>query len=198
MSRLILASLSPRRKELMTLAGYQFEVFVSKDKEEFHDKIPVREVAQHLAERKAQIALEHFKEEQVIIVAADTTVLLNEKIYNKPADEADAFRMLSELNGKMHEVITGVCIISNLHPQHLQEQRKISFSDITKVYFRKLTDEQLRFYISNYKPFDKAGSYGIQDWFGVRGVERIEGDYFNVMGLPVSRVAIELEKSGVR
>lgn len=195
MPKLILASLSPRRKELMNLSGYQFEVFVSKDNEEFHNNIPVREVAQHLAERKAQIALEHFKEEQVIIVAADTTVLLNEKIYNKPVDEADAFSMLSELNGKMHEVITGVCIITNLPSQ---EQKHISFSDTTKVYFRKLTDEQLRFYISNYKPFDKAGSYGIQDWFGVRGVERIEGDYFNVMGLPISRVAIELEKSGIR
>ncbi len=181
MTRLILASQSPRRKELMTLAGYQFEIFLPPDKEDFTSDISIRDVARLLAKRKAYNALEYFREEEVVIVAADTVVIYNEKMYNKPTDENDAFRMLSELNGKMHEVITGVCLLSH--------QKEISFSDTTKVFFRKLTDEQLKFYIKQHKPFDKAGSYGIQDWFGVRGVEKIEGDYFNVMGLPVNRVA---------
>lgn len=189
MAQLILASQSPRRKELMTLAGYRFEIFQPSDKEDFQNNIPIRDVAEHLAVRKATIALDYYKEDDIVIVAADTTVILNGEIYNKPADETDALRMLKDLNGRGHEVITGVCILSH--------ERSVSFSDTTKVFFRTLTEEQLKFYIKHYHPFDKAGSYGIQDWFGVRGVERIEGDYFNVMGLPISRVALELENFGI-
>jgi septum formation protein len=203
MSKLILASQSPRRKELMTLAGYTFTTFNPDIEESFHASMDVRKVPEFLAKKKAEAALRQIKDKEAVIVTADTIVLLNGTVYGKPIDESDALRMLKELNGKMHEVITGVCIISSNSPLKGSEpfrglEKEVSFSDTTKVFFKKLTDEQLNYYINHYKPLDKAGAYGIQDWMGVRGVEKIEGDYFNVMGLPVNRVAEALEGFGIK
>jgi septum formation protein len=121
-----------------------------------------------------------------VLITADTIVWIDEIVLNKPSGEFEAKQMLTLLSGKMHRVFTGVCLTTN--------KNKVSFTDETKVYFKNLTEAEISFYIKNYKPFDKAGSYGAQDWLGLIGVEKIEGSYFNVMGLPVHRVYEELNK----
>jgi septum formation protein len=183
--KIILASNSPRRKELMTMAGFEFEV-KSKNVEENHppetniDEIPV-----HLAEKKAKAFLDELKENEIVI-GADTIVVLNGKIYEKPEDREDAIAMLSILSGQTHEVITGVCILS--------KKKEISFSERTKVTFNTLSREEIEYYVDNYKPFDKAGSYACQEWIGAVAIKRFEGDYFNVVGLPINRVYRELKE----
>jgi septum formation protein len=182
--KIILASNSPRRKELMTMVGFEFEV-KSKNVEENHppetniDEIPV-----HLAEKKARAFLDELNENEVVI-GADTIVVLNGKIYEKPEDREDAINMLSILSGQTHEVITGVCILS--------KKKEISFSEKTQVTFNTLSVEEINFYIDNYKPYDKAGSYACQEWIGAVAIKRFDGDYFNVVGLPINRVYHELE-----
>jgi septum formation protein len=183
--KIILASNSPRRKELMTMAGFEFEV-KSKNVEENHppEKI-IDEIPVHLAQKKARAFLEELKKNEIVI-GADTIVVLNGTIYEKPNNREHAVDMLSILNGQTHEVITGVCILS--------KNKEISFSEKTKVSFNTLTREEIEFYVDNYKPYDKAGSYACQEWIGAVAIKRFEGDYFNVVGLPINRVYLELKE----
>ncbi len=182
---IILASNSPRRKELMTMAGFEFEV-KSKNVDENHlVGIKPEEIPAHLAAKKAKAFLAEITENEVVI-GADTIVILNGKIYEKPVDRNDAIEMLSALSGQMHEVVTGVCILS--------KEKEVVFSVKTKVYFNELNKDEIEFYVDNYKPFDKAGSYACQEWIGAVAINQFEGDYFNVVGLPINRVYQELKK----
>ncbi len=185
--KLILASQSPRRKELLKLAGFDFEIKIPDIDETIDDNWKTFESPEILARKKAASVFEQFHPgNETVVIAADTIVFLNGKIFNKPGNDAEALYMLQALSGTTHSVITGVCIRTAEHEE--------SFSDETKVVFGNLLKEELEYYIKNHRPFDKAGGYGIQDWIGVRIVERIEGCYFNVMGLPVRRVADVLKK----
>ncbi len=179
MKKIILASKSPRRSFLMREAGFEFEVRTREIDESFPSEMPVDEVAEFIANKKADGVMD-FIENDKIIITSDTVVILNNKIYGKPKDKADAVRMLREISGTMHRVITGVCIRSRAH--------QISFSDIADVYINDMTDEEIEYYIERCEPFDKAGSYGIQEWLGYVKVARIDGSYATVMGLPVHRV----------
>lgn len=181
---LILASQSPRRSQLLREAGFQFSVQVADIDESFPPEMPAEEVAPWLAQRKAR-AVAHLIQDREIILAADSVVILDDVIYNKPADYADAFRMIRQLSGRQHTVITGVCLLA-------KEQEKI-LAGITKVWFAELTDEEIDYYIRTCEPFDKAGSYGAQDWIGHCKITRIEGTFQNVMGLPVDLVYTALQ-----
>ena len=176
--RLILGSSSPRRQQLMTEAGFTFTVEKPEVDEDFPDDLPVEQVARFLAEKKGEFFRLNMHEE--IVVAADTVVILKNKILNKPADRAEAIAMLSQLSGNTHLVMTGVCIIS--------KEKEESFDDTTAVTFKELSMEEIEFYVDHYKPFDKAGAYGAQDWIGMVAVKKIEGSHFNVMGLPIHLV----------
>jgi len=181
---IILASNSPRRKELMKMAGFTFEV-KSKNVDENHPEgIPQEKIPVHLAQKKAKAFLSEISDNEIVI-GADTIVILNGKIYEKPKDRQDAIEMLAALSGQMHEVITGVCILS--------KQKEVSFTETTKVYFNLFTQGEIEYYVDNYKPFDKAGSYACQEWIGATGIKKFEGDYFNVVGLPINRVYHELK-----
>jgi septum formation protein len=175
---LILASSSPRRQYLMKEAGFTFTVEKPDVDEDFPESLPVDQVARYLALKKA----EYFRQNIInqIIVTADTVVILNNKILNKPADKPEAIKMLSELSGHTHLVMTGVCILS--------ADREESFDDTTEVTFKKLSTEEIEYYIDNYKPYDKAGAYGAQDFIGMIAIDKIVGSYFNVMGLPIHKV----------
>jgi septum formation protein len=176
---IILASQSPRRKQLLEWAEIAFEVIVSDADESYPPTLPPEEVAVFIARNKAKAVIDAHQP-VVPVVAADTIVVCEGEILGKPIDAEDAFNILRKLSGKKHRVITGVVI-------HHAE-REISFADTTFVTFHDLTDEQIRCYVERYKPYDKAGAYAIQEWIGVVGIQRIEGDFYNVMGLPVSRV----------
>jgi septum formation protein len=183
--KIILASQSPRRKYLLTELGLKFEVRPPEVIEESYPKYLANEaIALYLAELKAESFRNRIHPDEIII-SADTIVVMNDKVYGKPANYEDSVNMLSELSGRMHHVYTGVCMYSSLK-QH-------SFFDETKVFFRELTREEIDYYIATCHPFDKAGSYGAQDWIGYTGIVRIEGSYFNVMGLPVHKLYQELE-----
>ena len=178
--RLLLASKSPRRRQLLTETGLPVEC-VSADVDEHVDStIPPAEVAEYLARRKAA-AFPHEKiDEDCVLVTADTTVVLDGRVLGKPADRDEALAMLHSLTGRQHTVYTGVCMRS--------QDDEVSFTESTEVHFRQLTDEEIAHYVDTCKPYDKAGAYGIQEWIGMVGVERIEGCYYNVMGLPVARL----------
>jgi septum formation protein len=176
--KIILASKSPRRQFILTEAGIDFDVKPVDVIEDYYGTIPIDEVAQHLAEKKAK-QFPYLKENEIVL-AADTTVIVNDTILGKPEDHEEAVQMLSSLSGKAHQVTTGVCI-----KDHYQV---ISFSDTTLVYFKTLTEKEIDYYIKNFEPFDKAGAYGIQEWIGMIGVSKIEGSYFTVMGLPIHKV----------
>jgi septum formation protein len=179
---LILASSSPRRQYLMREAGFTFTVEKPDVDESFPDTMPVQQVAKYLALKKA----EYFRTslQRGIVVTADTVVILNNTILNKPADKPEAIEMLSALSGNTHLVMTGVCILS--------EAQEESFDDTTEVTFKKLSPSEIEFYVDTYKPYDKAGAYGAQDWIGMVAIEKIVGSYFNVMGLPIHRVYTHL------
>jgi len=179
MKKIILASKSPRRSFLMKEAGFEFEVKTREIDESYPSEMPVEEVAEFLAKKKADGVMD-FMENEEIIITSDTVVILNNKIYGKPKDKADAMQMLREISGTMHRVITGVCIRSR--------EREVAFSDVAEVYISEMTDAEIEYYIDHCKPFDKAGSYGIQEWLGYVKVARINGSYATVMGLPVHRV----------
>jgi septum formation protein len=183
MKKIILASQSPRRKMLLEWAEISFEVRVKETDENYPSQTEIEDVPVVIAKNKA-LAIE--RKEDEIVIAADTIVVLNDEIIGKPVDAEDAKRILKKLSGKTHKVITGVVVING--------SEETSFSDITEVSFHTLTDEQIDFYISKYKPFDKAGAYAIQEWIGVTGIEKINGDFYNVMGLPVSRVVKTLQQ----
>jgi len=187
MNKIILASQSPRRKQLLEWAEIPFEIIVHSTDESYPSSLTVEEVPVHIALHKAK-AVQQILPEQLkntIVLAADTVVVLNNTIIGKPTDRNDAIEILSALSGKEHKVITGVVIIG---------EREIAFADTTTVLFHELTQEQITFYVDKYKPYDKAGAYAIQEWIGVVGIKKVEGDFYNVMGLPVSRVVQELSK----
>ena len=183
MKKIILASQSPRRKMLLEWAEISFEVRVKETDETYPSQTKIEDIPVVIAKNKAH-AIERSEDE--IVIAADTVVVLNDEIIGKPVDTEDAKRILKKLSGKTHRVITGVVVMNG--------SEEISFSDITEVSFFTLTDEQINFYINKYKPFDKAGAYAIQEWIGVTGIEKINGDFYNVMGLPVSRVVKTLQQ----
>jgi septum formation protein len=175
---IILASSSPRRQYLMKEAGFTFTVEKPDVEEDFPATLPAEQVARYLAAKKAEYFRPRMNDE--IIVTADTVVILNNTIMNKPQDRAEAIKMLSDLSGQTHIVMTGVCILS--------KEREETFDDTTEVTFVKLTPSEIEFYVDTYKPFDKAGAYGAQDWIGMVAIEKITGSYFNVMGLPIHKV----------
>ena len=180
MYKLILASNSPRRKELLASLGLPFEVRVLQDIDEsYPDNLPVSEVALYIAGKKAD-AYRTIVNDDELIITADTVVIVGDEILGKPVDEADAERMLRQLSGRTHQVTTGVCLLTAS-----QERR---FAVTTDVTFKELSDEEIRYYVTTYKPFDKAGAYGIQEWIGYVGVTCLHGSYYNVMGLPVQRI----------
>ena len=185
MSKIILASQSPRRKQLLEWAEVNFEVVVKETAETYPPGLAMDEVAIHIAKQKA-LAVQSIVEAGSVILAADTIVVLNNRIIGKPKDRNEAIEILSDLSGHKHVVITGVVIRKDEH--------EISFADSTDVYFHKLSKDQIEFYVDKYKPYDKAGAYAIQEWIGVVGIKCINGDFYNVMGLPVSRVVRELNK----
>ncbi len=175
--RIILASQSTRRQKLLQGLGIKFTIFTKKNIiENFPEDMPLKEVPRHLADLKSK-AYESELGSNKILITADTVVILEEKIIGKPKSIAEAKEMLRRLSGKKHTVVTGV----SLRDKYKQKL----FSVPTDVYFKKLTDEEINYYIDTYKPVDKAGAYGIQEWIGYIAVEKIEGSYFNVMGLPV-------------
>jgi septum formation protein len=176
---LILASSSPRRRQLLQDAGFRFTVEPPGADESFPDALPVDEVARYLAVKKAELLRGRLRQSQVALTA-DTVVILEGKILNKPEGPAEAIAMLTQLTGRTHKVMTGVCLIS--------VEQEVSFDDSTLVTFAPLSRNEIEFYVEQYTPFDKAGAYGAQDWIGLVGVERIEGSYFNVMGLPMHKV----------
>ena len=188
-SRIILASQSPRRKQLLEWAEIPFEILVQSTAETYPPGMAVPEVPVHIAREKA-IAVKQKNESlnhaDNIIIAADTVVVLGNDIIGKPKDREDALDILARLSGNKHQVITGVVI--------LKGEQEIAFADITDVWFHPLTSEQIAFYVDKYQPYDKAGAYAIQEWIGVVGIKSIQGDFYNVMGLPVSRVVAALEK----
>jgi septum formation protein len=181
---LILGSQSPRRKTLLESAGFSFRTWVIPTKEEFSPNFKPSEIAKYLATQKA-LAFSGHLNNPMILITADTIVVKDNRILNKAGDHQHAKEMLSMLNNTSHEVITGVCITS--------EKQQTCFSETTKVYFANLTPDEISWYINQYQPFDKAGAYGIQEWIGMTGVEKIEGCYYNVVGLPVPRLFQEMK-----
>ncbi|WP_308223749.1 Maf-like protein [uncultured Prevotella sp.] len=182
MIKIILASNSPRRKELLGGLGVDFEVKVLKGVDEsYPESLPTTDVAEYIAAEKA--AAYTVKDDELLITA-DTVVIVGRDILGKPADAADACGMLRELSGKTHQVVTGVCLTT------CKEQRR--FSVTTDVTFKQLSDAEINYYVDKYKPYDKAGAYGIQEWIGYIGVTALSGSYYNVMGFPVQRVYEEL------
>jgi septum formation protein len=179
---LILASSSPRRQFLMKEAGFQFTIESPDIDESFSAEMLVELVPKYLAEKKARVLLPKIDKE--IIVASDTVVILGKIILNKPKDRHEAIEMLQLLSGQTHLVITAVCLLS--------KEKMVCFDDRTEVTFKKLSLEEIEFYIDTCKPFDKAGAYGAQDWLGMVGIEKINGSYFTVMGMPMHRVYEEL------
>jgi septum formation protein len=185
MEKIILASGSPRRKQLLELAEISFEVIVSDIEETFPAELSPSQTAMHIAENKAVAVQRKLDNSNAqTIIAADTVVVLQNEILGKPVDRDDAIKILSKLSGKTHKVITGVCILSPYN--------KIVFSEVTEVEFYPLSKKQIKYYVDHYKPYDKAGAYAIQEWIGAIGIKSIKGDFYNVMGLPVSRVVGEL------
>lgn len=180
MVKLILASNSPRRKELLAGLGFPFEVrVVDGIDESYPSSMPASEVALYIAGLKADAYRATMAPDEIIITA-DTVVIVDDEILGKPVNEADAHRMLKLLSGRTHQVTTGVCLVA--------EGWERRFSVTTDVTFKTLSDEEIKYYITTYKPFDKAGAYGIQEWIGYIGVTALKGSYYNVMGLPVQRI----------
>ena len=183
--KVILASNSPRRKELLSGLGIRYEVKTLPDIDEsYPDGLDGVEIPAYIAREKAE-AYRDLMQDDELIITADTIVWLDGEVMGKPRDEADAHRMLRALSGKTHQVITGVCLTTKTFGK--------SFSTVTDVTFAPLTDEEISHYVSLYRPMDKAGSYGIQEWIGFVGVKSISGSYFNVMGLPIQRLYQELK-----
>ncbi|PUZ30304.1 septum formation protein [Chitinophaga costaii] len=184
-ARIILASQSPRRKQLLEQAHIPFEVRVVATAETFPDGMPLPAVPVHIALQKAD-AVRDICTPEDIILAADSVVIIDDLVIGKPKDRADAMQILSRLSGRAHEVITGVVI--------RQGSRQHTFSNTTTVHFKPLDADHLAFYVDHYKPYDKAGAYAIQEWIGAVGIDRIAGCFYNVMGLPVSEVVRVLEQ----
>ncbi len=186
MTKLILASNSPRRHELLKGLDLDFEVRVKNGiGESYPGNLPAEKVPEYISKEKA--AAYNIKDDELLLTA-DTVVILHGEIMGKPGDSSDAKEMLRKLSGHTHYVVTGVCLTSR--------EKQVSFSDTTAVTFRNLTEEEIDYYIEHYKPFDKAGAYGVQEWIGYIGVTHIDGSFYNVMGLPVERVYEALKQMG--
>ncbi len=182
---LILGSNSPRRKQILTDAGYSFTVRVSDADESFSPHLSKTEIPEFLAYQKALVLQPGLKEQEVLITS-DTIVYNKGLVLNKPADHQEAFEMIKSLSGVTHEVVTGVSICD--------KEKTVLFHDIAEVTFRTLKDNEINYYIENFKPYDKAGAYGIQEWIGMIGIARFNGSFYTVMGLPIHRVYEELGK----
>ncbi|WP_052323906.1 nucleoside triphosphate pyrophosphatase [Flavihumibacter sp. ZG627] len=179
MERIILASQSPRRKQLLEWAEIEFDIIVRPTEETFPEGLSTAEIPIYIARKKAMLVEEELSHDHLIL-AADTVVVLHGEIIGKPTDRNNAIQILQRLSGQEHQVITGVVMRKG--------RKEVSFSDTTTVLFHPLTFEQVTFYVDKYMPYDKAGAYAIQEWIGVTGIKSINGDFYNVMGLPVSRV----------
>ena len=184
--RLLLASKSPRRRELLAGCGFDFVIAEGRDAEEvFPSEMPLAEVAEYLSGLKSKAYADTLRESDILITA-DTVVIAGSEILGKPKDRDDAIRMLHLLSGAEHEVITGVTLRNT--------EKSVSFSCHSSVTFREISHEEIEYYIDNYHPYDKAGAYGIQEWIGYVAISGIEGSFYNVMGLPVQRLYVELER----
>lgn len=183
--QLILGSNSPRRQELLKSLGFDFLNKPLNVEETFPADLLAEEIPLFLAEKKADAYEDDLKEDEILITA-DTIVWCDGKAFNKPANFVEGKKMLETLSGKMHEVFTAVCLKSG--------NKQTTFFDVTKVYFKKLKSEEIEYYLTNYSPYDKAGGYGVQDWIGYIGIDKIEGSFYNVMGLPVKELYEELIK----
>lgn len=183
--KIILASKSPRRKQLLEGLNLPFEVIVREVDEVFPENMPMEEIPVYLARLKAEPFLEA-REDKVLVITADTIVWIDGQVLGKPADHQHAFEMLRKLSGRTHVVVTGVCLTS--------AEKQVTFSSVTEVHFKELSDEEIEYYLDLYRPYDKAGAYGVQEWIGYIAIDRIEGSYFNVMGLPVGRLYEELKR----
>ncbi len=193
MQKIILASSSPRRSQLLDWAEVPFEILVKHSTEEYDPSLPAEQVPEFLAREKARLVWEslhpvgkesHSFESNLPVVAADTEVILDKKVFGKPENRYEAIEFLKKLSGKTHQVITGVAIC---YKGTLE-----SFSETTLVTFHEMEETELAYYVDKYGPYDKAGGYAIQEWIGVIAIKRIEGDFYNVMGLPISRVVRKL------
>lgn len=183
--KIILASNSPRRKSILKDAGYTFEVRVKNVSEDYPPLLSAEKVGEYLAEKKAAAYLPELQPYELLITA-DTTVLIDNLLLEKPKDRADAYQMLRRLSGRTHRVITGVCLATNSSLE--------TFSDTTEVTFREMSDEEIYHYIDTYQPYDKAGAYGAQEGIGLTCITHLKGSYFNVMGLPIHLVYERLKK----
>lgn len=183
--RIILASRSPRRQQLLQELGIKFEVVVRDYDESYPEELKGKEIAEFLSGEKARHYLAEINDNEIIITA-DTIVWCNDKVLGKPADAEEAKNMIRELSGNVHDVITGVTLLSN--------KKEKTFTDLTRVTFEEMSREEISYYVENFKPFDKAGAYGIQEWIGITACSRIEGSYFNVVGLPVQKLYKELKE----
>ena len=185
--KIILASKSPRRKELLENLNIPFVIEVKNTPEETYPENLLKvEIPEYLAIKKASFYKNETNQSDTIIITADTIVYCENRILGKPENYDEAFEMLKLLSGRAHEVITGVAITS--------KNKQVVFSSVTKVFFKELTDDEIDYYIQAFKPYDKAGAYGIQEWIGMVGIKKIEGSYYNVVGLPVQKLYSELLK----
>ena len=177
--KIILGSASPRRQELLKSLGIDFEIRVSDLKEKYPKNLKEKEISEFLATQKSEHLSKMLKGEELLITA-DTIVVKGDRVLNKPKDKLEAKEMLEYISGDAHLVITSVCL--------RDQQNQVVFSSVTKVFFKSLSAAEIDFYVKEYKPFDKAGAYGIQEWIGLVGIEKIEGSYFNVVGLPIAKL----------
>lgn len=184
--RIILGSQSPRRKQLLTDLGLKFEVLAKPVNETVPAEMRGREAACYLAAFKWNAFEQEIALRNILVITADTIVSLNNELIGKPTDESDAFNMLSKMSGKTHQVFTGVKLGNSFYAE--------SFTVETEVTFKKLSDEEITYYLKEYRPYDKAGAYGAQDWIGLTAVEKINGSFYNVMGLPVKEVYESLNR----
>lgn len=183
--RLILASRSPRRQQLLRELGLRFDVVIKEYPENYPENLSGEEIALYLAYEKARLFAGEILDDEIVITA-DTIVWCNNAVLGKPAGTEDAKQMLRAISGNTHDVITGVCILS--------VKKSRTFAVSTKVTFNELSEQEIAYYVDKFKPFDKAGAYGIQEWIGIAGCSRIEGSYFNVVGLPVQSLYRELQR----
>lgn len=184
--KVLLASNSPRREELLRGIDIDFEIKVLPEIDEsYPDNLPVEEIAEFVAIKKSQPYRPSLCEDELVITA-DTVVLLDGKMFGKPANKKEAKKMLATLSGKTHRVVSGVCLTTT--------KKQTSFSVTSDVEFAELTSEEIEYYVEHYSPFDKAGAYGVQEWIGYVGVKHINGSYYNIMGLPIQRLYSELKK----
>ena len=204
--KIVLASNSPRRRELLSGLGFDYEVRTLKDLDEsYPEGLPMEEIPQYISRKKAEAYTIGPDE---LLITADTIVYLDGEVLGKPTDEADAIRMLRKLSGRTHQVVTGVTL--KVSPKSSLEGKNFTrlpspsgegggvrlhaFASVSQVTFADLTEEEIRHYVTHYRPLDKAGAYGIQEWIGYIGVTSLQGSYFNVMGLPVQKLYTEMKK----